>query len=125
MTPTRATHADSRSDTGFQLAKSASSEGLDFTNCGNAEPHERPVKSAKPKITRVPFTVSRLMEFCNRRELINQTGHDVYEWPLVACKETIDNSLDAAEEAGIAPVISVTVKRGSIVIDGQWSGHSG
>ncbi len=62
------------------------------------------------------------MEFCNRRELINQTGHDVYEWPLVACKETIDNSLDAAEEAGIAPVISVTVKRGSIVIEDNGPG---
>jgi Histidine kinase-, DNA gyrase B-, and HSP90-like ATPase len=122
MTPTRATHADSRSDTGFQLAKSASSEGLDFTNGGNAEPQERPVKSAKPKITRVPFTVSRLMEFCNRRELINQTGHDAFEWPLVVFKELLDNSLDACEEAEIAPVISVTVKRGSIVIEDNGRG---
>src|SRR5260370_20490305 len=104
------------------IAKSPSQDRAIFTNCGEAEPQERPVKSAKPKITRVPFTVSRLMEFCNRRELINQTGHDVYEWPLVACKETIDNSLDAAEEAGIAPVISVTVKRGSIVIEDNGPG---
>jgi hypothetical protein len=66
-------------DANFQLAKSASSEGVIFTNCGNAEPQQRPVKSAKPKITRVPFRVSRLMEFCNRRELINQTGHDAFE----------------------------------------------
>src|SRR6267378_4230413 len=87
-----------------------------------ADKQEAPAKSARPKITRVPFTVSRLMEFCNRRELINQTGHDVYEWPLVICKELIDNALDAAEEAGIAPVISVTVQRGSIVIEDNGPG---
>ena len=28
-----------------------------------------------PKLTRVPFRVSRLMEFCSERELQNQTGH--------------------------------------------------
>jgi hypothetical protein len=59
-------------------------------------------KSAKPvknRIKRVPFTVSRLMEFCTRRELVNQTGHDVHEWPLVIAKELLDNALDAAEEA--------------------------
>jgi DNA topoisomerase VI subunit B len=106
----------------FEQAKSASPECAVFTNCGKADPKERPVKSAKPKITRVPFTVSRLMEFCNRRELVNQTGHDAFEWALVALKETLDNSLDACEEAGIAPVISVTVKRGSIVIEDNGPG---
>jgi hypothetical protein len=93
----------------FELAKSTSSEGVVFTNCGKADHPETPARSAQKKLTRVPFTVSRLMEFCNRRELINQTGHDVSEWPLVICKELIDNASDAAEEAGIAPVISITV----------------
>ena len=74
------------------------------------------------KLTRVPFTVSRLMEFCNRRELVNQTGHDVLEWPLVVLKELVDNAIDACEEAEIAPVISVTVKRGSIVIEDNGPG---
>jgi DNA topoisomerase VI subunit B len=45
-------------------------------------------------VTRVPFAVSRLAEFCNRKELINQTGHDVWDWPLVVLKELLDNSLD-------------------------------
>ena len=49
------------------------------------------------------------MEFCTKRELVNQTGHDFVEWPLVVLKELIDNSLDACEEAGIAPVITVQV----------------
>jgi hypothetical protein len=61
---------------------------------------------AQPKLTRVAFQVSRLMEFCTRRELQNQTGHSAHYWPLVVLKELMDNSLDACEEAEIAPVIS-------------------
>ena len=105
-----------------EQAETASGKPAVFTNCGNADCQKAPVKSAKKKLTRVPFTVSRLMEFCNRRELVNQTGHDVSEWPLVILKELVDNAIDAAEEAGIAPVISVTVKRGSIVIEDNGSG---
>ena len=56
-------------------------------------------KAAQPKLTRVAFRVSRLMEFCTRRELQNQTGHGVDEWPLVVLKELMDNALDACEEA--------------------------
>jgi DNA topoisomerase VI subunit B len=62
------------------------------------------------------------MEFCTRRELVNQTGHDVYEWALVILKELVDNALDAAEEAEIAPVVSIAVKRGSIVIKDNGPG---
>ena len=32
-------------------------------------------RRAEPKLTRVAFRVSRLMEFCTKRELQNQTGH--------------------------------------------------
>ena len=93
----------------------------DFTNCGGAKSRKAPVKSAK-SLTRVPFKVSRLMEICTRRELVNQTGHEVYEWALVILKELVDNGLDDAEEAGIAPVISVTVKSGSIIVTDNGSG---
>jgi DNA topoisomerase VI subunit B len=68
------------------------------------------------ELTRVPFKTSRLLEFCSRRELVNQTGHRETEWPLVILKELIDNSLDACEEAGIAPTISVSVEGGQIVV---------
>jgi DNA topoisomerase VI subunit B len=66
--------------------------------------------------------VSRLMEFCTRRELVNQTGHQEFEWPLVVLKELIDNALDAAEEAEIAPVISITVTGDSIVVQDNGPG---
>ena len=62
------------------------------------------------------------MEFCTRRELINQTGHEVYEWPLVVIKELVDNALDACEEAEIAPVIAITVRGHSIIIKDNGPG---
>jgi hypothetical protein len=37
---------------------------------------------------------SRLMEFCTEKELQNQTGHHVEEWPKVVTKEVMDNALD-------------------------------
>jgi DNA topoisomerase VI subunit B len=74
------------------------------------------------KLARVAFRVSRLMEFCNLRELENQTGHQVWDWPLVALKELFDNSLDACEEAEIAPVIAVAVRPGEIVVQDNGTG---
>jgi DNA topoisomerase VI subunit B len=62
------------------------------------------------------------MEFCTRRELVNQTGHDVFEWPLVVLKELVDNALDAAEEVEIAPVVSIAVDGGSIVVGDNGPG---
>jgi DNA topoisomerase VI subunit B len=77
---------------------------------------------SEQKLTRVAFRVSRLMEFCTKRELQNQTGHSVYDWPLVVLKELMDNALDACEEAEIAPVISIAVKPGSITIQDNGGG---
>jgi DNA topoisomerase VI subunit B len=76
----------------------------------------------EPKLTRVAFKVSRLMEFCSERELQNQTGHSLYDWPLVVGKELMDNALDAAEEAEVAPVIEVAVGPGSIIIQDNANG---
>jgi hypothetical protein len=105
----------------IQLAKSPPPHPAVFTNCGERRNQKAPAKPTK-KLTRVPFTVSRLMEFCNRRELVNQTGHDIEQWPLVVLKELVDNGIDGAEEAGIAPVISITVKRRSIIIEDNGPG---
>jgi DNA topoisomerase VI subunit B len=61
------------------------------------------------KLTRLAFTVSRLTEFCSEKELVNQTGHDVQDWPLVMLKELFDNALDAAEESEVPPEIEISV----------------
>jgi hypothetical protein len=84
-----------------------------------AEP-DRP--KPEPKLTRVAFAVSRLMEFCSVRELQNQTGHSIYDWPLVVAKELFDNALDACEEAEVVPVITVTVEQDRIIVQDNASG---
>jgi DNA topoisomerase VI subunit B len=76
----------------------------------------------EPKLTRVAFKVSRLMEFCSERELQNQTGHSTYDWPLVVGKEAVDNALDACEEAEVAPDITVIVDPGTIMIQDNAGG---
>ena len=75
-----------------------------------------PPSKNKHKLIRVAFRVSRLMEFCSKRELENQTSHPVGDWPLVVLKELFDNALDACEEAEVAPIIEVIVGPGFIAI---------
>jgi hypothetical protein len=74
------------------------------------------------KLRREVFTTSRLLEFCSEHELVKQTGHPVDEWALVITKELLDNAIDAAEEAGAAPVISVEVQKGKIVVTDDGAG---
>jgi DNA topoisomerase VI subunit B len=73
---------------------------------------------------RETFRTSRLLEFCSRKELIAQTGHEPEDWPLVVAKELIDNALDACEEAGIAPDISIKIstERGEIIVSDNGPG---
>jgi len=83
----------------------------------------KPTKRREHKLTRVAFRVSRLMEFCTEKELVNQTGHPVQEWPLVLVKELFDNALDAAEESEVPPEIEVIVaKDGTIIITDNANG---
>jgi hypothetical protein len=56
------------------------------------------------------FATSRLAEFTSKKELTAQTGHAPEHWPLVIVKELIENALDAAEKAGIAPSIALEVE---------------
>ena len=60
-------------------------------------------------LQRVAFKTARLGEFVGRRELTAQIGHPPDEWPLVLLKEALDNSLDACEEARVAPELTVDV----------------
>jgi hypothetical protein len=109
----------------FEQAKKPVAGTAVFTNCGNAGKQERPVKRAQvKKLARVPFLVSRLMEFCTERELVNQTGHNTWDWPLVILKELTDNSLDACEETEVAPVITVAVTGTTIVIADNGPGFA-
>jgi hypothetical protein len=70
--------------------------------------------AAKDTFERKTFTTSRLAEFSTETELTKQIGHPVVDWPLVILKEAVDNALDEAEEAGVPPVIEISVEPGSI-----------
>jgi hypothetical protein len=87
-----------------------------------AKPKQTGKAKAEPKLTRVAFKVSRLMEFCSERELQNQTGHSFYDWPLVVGKELFDNALDACEEAEVAPDINIIADSGTIIVQDNAAG---
>jgi DNA topoisomerase VI subunit B len=75
-----------------------------------------------PSLCRRIFKTSRLAEFCSQKELVNQTGHAVDDWPLVVLKELVDNALDAAEEAGVAPIVEIVVSQDGIAITDNGPG---
>jgi DNA topoisomerase VI subunit B len=78
--------------------------------------------SKSPQLQRVTFRTSRLLDFCSEKELTAQTGHPPNEWPLVIVKELIDNALDACEEGGIAPHVTVTVDAAGISVTDNGPG---
>ena len=74
-------------------------------------------------LARKAFSVSRLAEFASVPELARQTGQPPQNWPLTLIKELIDNAIDAAEEADVAPDVEISVESdGSIVIADQGPG---
>ncbi len=77
---------------------------------------------AAAKLDRTTLRTSRLLDFCSRKELIAQTGHQPDAWPLVVLKELVDNALDACEEANVAPEIAVKVDDAAIVVTDNGPG---
>jgi len=73
-------------------------------------------------VKRETFATSRLLDFFSEKELVAQIGHSKADWPLVAIKELVDNSLDACEEAGITPAITVTVDQDALSVQDNGPG---
>ena len=67
-----------------------------------------PAKMSAHRLERTVFETSRLLEYFTERELRYQTGRPPTEWPVVIVKELVDNALDACEDAGVTPEITVT-----------------
>jgi DNA topoisomerase VI subunit B len=65
---------------------------------------------------RETFRTSRELDYFTEKELTAQTGHGPDDWPLVVLKELLDNSLDAAEDARVAPKISVVADTDGIEV---------
>jgi hypothetical protein len=70
------------------------------------------------------FTTSRLLQFCTVAELTKLVGFGPVQWPVVVVKELIDDALDAAEDVGIAPEITIAVstKNNTISVTGNAGG---
>lgn len=79
-------------------------------------------RSANRKLERTTLRTSRLLDFCSRKELIAQIGHELASWPLVVAKELLDNALDACEEADTAPEIAITVNVEGITVKDNGPG---
>ena len=79
-------------------------------------------RKAASSPTRTTFRHSRLLDLFSERELITQMGHSPSLWPLAALKELIDNGLDACEDAGIAPEITVQVDGDRITVQDNGPG---
>jgi DNA topoisomerase VI subunit B len=69
-----------------------------------------------PPQRRETFQTSRLLDFAGEKELSAQTGHAPRDWPLVVLKELLDNALDACEDAGTSPVITIIVNDDGITV---------
>jgi DNA topoisomerase VI subunit B len=78
--------------------------------------------TAARRLNRETFRTSRLMDFFSEKELTAQIGHGKADWPLVLLKELLDNSIDAAEDAGLTPQVVVRVDQHGITVSDNGPG---
>jgi DNA topoisomerase VI subunit B len=69
-----------------------------------------PSSRQRPTVNRTVFATPRAAEFLELRALQAQTGQPVDAFGHVVVKELLDNALDAAESAGVAPIIDITTR---------------
>jgi DNA topoisomerase-6 subunit B len=71
---------------------------------------------------RTAFVTNRALEFFTEAELRTQIGCDRKLWPVVAVKELLDNSLDACENTGIPPKITVKLEADALTVTDNGPG---
>ncbi len=75
-------------------------------------------------LRRTTFSTKRVMEFFSVKELNMQLGQSRAMWPIALLKDLLDNGLDAAELAGVAPSPIKTVRRDGVAAT-SWVGTRG
>jgi hypothetical protein len=85
---------------------------------GNSVPQKKQAFS----VQREAFVTSREMDFFSEKELVNQTGHAVEDWPFVIVKDLIDNAIDACEDLDIPPTITITANETGIFVSDNGPG---
>ena len=73
-------------------------------------------------LKRTAFVTSRLADFVDPDKLRALVGHAQSVWPEVILKELVDNALDAAEGAGEAPEIEITINSNAITVKDNGGG---
>jgi DNA topoisomerase-6 subunit B len=73
-------------------------------------------------LNRETFRTNRTMEFFTMKELAMQIGYEKSQWPIVLVKELIDNALDACEQAGVTPSLTVTVEADAVTVQDNGPG---
>src|SRR5205809_6649972 len=68
-------------------------------------------QTSSAQLLRETFTITRASEYFSLRELQAMTGQPQDRLVAMALKELVDNGLDAAETAGVAPAITLEVQR--------------
>lgn len=68
------------------------------------------VTRASAVLERPHFTFNRELEYFTVKELTGQLGCAPHLWPRAVTKELVDNALDGAETAGIAPHVTVLLE---------------
>src|SRR3954464_3071939 len=69
------------------------------------------------RMERTIFETPRAAEYFDAHELQAQTGQPRNEFATVVLKELVDNALDAAETAGVAPEVNIEVSAGGGLIN--------
>ena len=106
----------------FWLALTGLSEGGVTTSSRTNDEQDDDEMAKTEVFQRKAFSASRLDEYASVDGLTKLTGQAVENWPLVIVKELIDNALDNAENAGVAPEIKVTVGSDGIKVEDNGSG---
>jgi hypothetical protein len=114
-----------RQDPAFPAARSVG-QAASYAEYCSAETIQRVAKwnMATPytaPLERTTFCTSRLLDFTNKKELTAQVGHPEVAWPVVILKELADNAIDA-EEASMAPAVSVVVDERGITVEDNGPG---
>ena len=106
-----------------EITKADRQDGLPLPLIDGGRPKSPAGQGKRTELKRQVFTTSREMEYFSESELTTQTGYPKEQWwPGVVVKELLDNSLDACEQAGVVPVISVDFRGQSVVVSDNGPG---
>ena len=106
-----------------EIAEADRRDGLPLPPAEGGQPKTLARQMKTAELKRQVFTTSRELEYFSESELTTQTGYQKEQWwPGVVVKELLDNALDACEQAGVAPVISVNVQGRSVVVTDNGPG---